>query len=96
MNRPVPTGSSRAVTGCLFGAVGIFVVLLLVMIFLAYARFREATSNDPVDAGPTGIGYFQENHPQIPSGSGTIPSDSVDHFLPDVAEPGFQKISFDV
>jgi len=35
---------SRAVQGCLFGAVALFVILLVVMVFLAYQRFREETS----------------------------------------------------
>jgi len=35
---------SRAVQGCLFGAVALFVILLVVMLFLAYQRFREQTS----------------------------------------------------
>jgi hypothetical protein len=37
-----PAGS-RAVQGCLFGAVGLFVLLLVIMILLAYQRFREET-----------------------------------------------------
>ena len=36
-------GSSCFLQGCLFGAVGLFAVLLLVMLFLAFARFRENT-----------------------------------------------------
>src|SRR5690606_29772937 len=36
-------GTSWALQGCLFGAVALFVGLLLLMIFLAYRRFRENT-----------------------------------------------------
>ena len=38
-------GSSCFLQGCLFGAVGLFAVLLLVMLFLAFARFRDNTAN---------------------------------------------------
>jgi hypothetical protein len=44
MDKPTRPGGSWAVQGCLFGAVALFAVLLLVMIFLAYQRFREETS----------------------------------------------------
>jgi hypothetical protein len=41
-------GGSWAVQGCLFGAVALFAILLLVMIVLAYNRFREETASpDP-------------------------------------------------
>jgi hypothetical protein len=36
-------GGSWAVQGCLIGAVALFAILLLVMIVLAYNRFREET-----------------------------------------------------
>jgi hypothetical protein len=43
-NDPARTsGTSWALQGCLFGAVALFVFLLLLMIFLAYRRFRENT-----------------------------------------------------
>jgi hypothetical protein len=38
------SGTSWALQGCLFGAVALFVFLLLLMIFLAYRRFRENTA----------------------------------------------------
>lgn len=37
-------GSSWALQGCLVGSVVLFVVLLLVMLFLAFGRFREHTA----------------------------------------------------
>jgi len=44
-HEPIRTGGgSWAVQGCLFGAVALFVVLLLTMIFLAYGRFRDHTA----------------------------------------------------
>jgi hypothetical protein len=38
------TGGSRAVQGCLIGAVLLFVLLLAAMVFLAYARMRDRTA----------------------------------------------------
>jgi hypothetical protein len=38
-------GGSWALQGCLFGAVGLFIVLLIVMLFLAFSRFREHTAD---------------------------------------------------
>jgi hypothetical protein len=46
---PVRTsGGSWVLQGCLFGAVALFVVLLLVMIFLAYGQFQENTQVEEV------------------------------------------------
>lgn len=44
------TGGSSAVTGCLFGAVALFVLLLVGLLFLAYGQFRANTQPemDPV------------------------------------------------
>ena len=53
MNEPTPTSGSRAVQGCLFGAVGLFALLLIIMLLLAYQRFREETGRDTPPA-PTG------------------------------------------
>jgi hypothetical protein len=36
-----PQRSSIALQGCLYGAVGLFVILLIALLFLAYTRFRE-------------------------------------------------------
>ncbi len=44
---PTRVGSSWALQGCLFGSVALFVILLIVMIFLAAQRFREETGGDP-------------------------------------------------
>lgn len=41
-----PAGASRALQGCLFGAVLLFVILLVVMLVLAYTRMREMTAPD--------------------------------------------------
>ena len=43
----VRTGGSRAVQGCLVGAVLLFVLLLVAMIVLGYQQFRENTG-EPV------------------------------------------------
>ncbi len=40
---PTRVGSSCALQGCLIGSVALFVILLLVMLFLAFQRFREET-----------------------------------------------------
>ena len=50
-------GSSCALQGCLIGSVTIFVVLLLIMIFLAYGQFRRNTGPDAPSrpAPPTGF-----------------------------------------
>ncbi len=48
MNKPSRPGGSWVVQGCLFGAVALFVGLLLVMIVLAYLRFRERPTTSPV------------------------------------------------
>ncbi|MEX2582914.1 MAG: hypothetical protein WD766_06560 [Gemmatimonadota bacterium] len=53
------SGGSWALQGCLFGAVGLFVVLLLVMIFLAYRRFQENTQTTE----PTPISTIQLTDP---------------------------------
>jgi hypothetical protein len=48
-NESVRTGGgSWAVHGCLFGAVALFAILLIVMVVLAYNRFRAETA--PADA----------------------------------------------
>ncbi len=47
MSDTTEPGSSRILQGCLFGAVGLFVILLVLMIALAYVRFREGTANPP-------------------------------------------------
>ena len=59
-NQPIQdAGSSRILQGCLFGAVGLFGVLLVVMIVLAYLRFqdmtqtRSTTGSPQVEAPPT-------------------------------------------
>lgn len=49
-NKTRQTGSSWALQGCLFGAVALFVLLLLLMVFLAYQRFRENTEVGTVPA----------------------------------------------
>lgn len=50
-------GSSRVLQGCLFGSVFLFVILLVSMLILGYARFREATSDDatPPPGAPIGM-----------------------------------------
>jgi hypothetical protein len=40
-------GSSWPLQGCLFGAVALFVVLLLTMIYFGYQQFREHTEPTP-------------------------------------------------
>jgi hypothetical protein len=59
MNQPTRPGGSWAVQGCLFGAVALFAILLLVMIFLAYQRFREQTS---APTGPPGVSRLDPAH----------------------------------
>lgn len=59
---PTRPGGSWVLQGCLFGAVGLFVILLGTMIFLAYARFRAQTAPpatpepEPVPAAPAAAG----------------------------------------
>ncbi len=48
-DKQLQRGGSSAVQGCLFGAVALFVFLLVVLIFLAYGQFR--TNTEP-GAGP--------------------------------------------
>lgn len=70
-------GSSCFLQGCLFGAVGLFVVLLLVMLFLAFARFREHT----IDGGDgSEVGF--EASPAIPLTSPALP-----HFATNLDRP---------
>lgn len=47
MSETTDPGGSRILQGCLFGAVALFVILLVVMVVLAYVRFREETANPP-------------------------------------------------
>jgi hypothetical protein len=56
MNEPTRPGGSWALQGCLFGSVALFVILLIVLVVLAYGRFREHTAQPPPDA-PTGFHY---------------------------------------
>ena len=73
MTDPSPTGGSRAVQGCLLGAVALFALLLIVMIILAYQRFREETS-EAVTSPPTGMSY--------PAVESTISPSRIDHTVP--------------
>jgi hypothetical protein len=41
---PIRPRTSWALQGCLFGAVALFVVLLIAILYLAYQRFREGTA----------------------------------------------------
>jgi hypothetical protein len=51
MNQPVErVGGSRAVQGCLIGAVLLFVLLLALLIVLGYRQFREHTADPPSTA----------------------------------------------
>jgi hypothetical protein len=40
---PNRAGSSRALQGCLFGAVALFVVMLIGMLYLGYVQFQNNT-----------------------------------------------------
>jgi hypothetical protein len=56
MDQPTRPGGSWALQGCLFGSVALFVILLIVLVVLAYGRFREHTGQPSLDA-PTGFQY---------------------------------------
>jgi hypothetical protein len=65
VSEPTSTGGSKAVQGCLFGAVALFAVLLIVMLILAYQQFREHTG-EPTGSPTTGMMHERINaeHPQ--------------------------------
>lgn len=48
-------GGSSAVTGCLFGAVALFVFLLIGLLFLAYGQFRANTQPEVDPVAPISI-----------------------------------------
>lgn len=51
-HEPVQTtsaGGSCALQGCLFGAVALFVVMLIGMLYLAFVRFQENTQPAPTE-----------------------------------------------
>jgi len=71
-------GGSWAVQGCLFGAVALFAILLLVMIVLAYNRFREETASpDPPTTSmvtPASLCAPPDGVPRSPCDIGAIAS----------------------
>ncbi|MDR0788345.1 MAG: hypothetical protein LBG44_10860 [Gemmatimonadota bacterium] len=48
-------GGTIALRGCLFGSVALFVVMFLLMIFLAYRQFRDHTGSTAPDTPPASI-----------------------------------------
>lgn len=76
-------GSSCFLQGCLFGAVGLFAVLLLVMLFLAFARFRENTGGSD-DVGDVGV-VASPGFP--PLASRPVPPFAADHDKPIPSDP---------
>jgi hypothetical protein len=56
MMEPTRERGSWAVQGCLFGSVGLFAILLVVLVVLAYQRFREETGRTTTPAAPTSQG----------------------------------------
>ena len=52
---PSRPGGSWALQGCLFGAVGLFALLLIVMVVLAYLQMRENTA-EPAAPSPADVG----------------------------------------
>lgn len=55
MEEATRPGGSWAVQGCLFGSVALFAILLVVLVFLAYTRFREQTQQPPPPPPTSGI-----------------------------------------
>lgn len=50
---PTRPGGTIALQGCLFGSVALFVVMLLLLLVLAYRRFREHTADPAPIESPT-------------------------------------------
>ncbi|MEX2572470.1 MAG: hypothetical protein WD737_14315 [Gemmatimonadota bacterium] len=55
------SGGSWALQGCLIGAVALFAVLLVVLLFLAYRQFR-ANTQPPLDVNETSVGWVDLRH----------------------------------
>ena len=57
MTEPQNTGRARGcgIQGCLFGAVGLFVLLLVTMLVLAAIRFAQRPSGEPAPPPPPGV-----------------------------------------
>ena len=74
MSELIPTGGSRAVQGCLFGAVALFAVLLVVMLLLAYQRFREHTGEPTTTPTTTGLLFdpAEEDSPRLHERVGSV------------------------
>ena len=63
-------GGSRAVQGCLIGAVLLFALLLVVLIVLAYGRFRENTG--VMGPSQTPVLALGSDPPPLPASHGTL------------------------